>query len=939
MSAIIFLIFVALLVIALGVFTGRGNEGEILQRMRAMEERQRRSDDRLTSIASTLNRLAAPPTQLPPAPPPQPAAPVAPPPAAATEPSPAPVTPEPVPPPEPPRIEPITAVATPDMPLADVGDALPAAASRDPHEPPPAAPPKTPPPRQPTAGENLADFEKRFGTQWVVWVGGIALALGGIFLVRYSIEQGYFGPAARVTVGAVLALALIAVGEWTRRQELRSGIAEFASAHIPSILTAAGTTVAYATVYGAYALYGFMSAGVAFVLLGVVALLTLAAALVHGPMLAGLGLIGAYVTPLLVSTDHPNYWALYVYLAVVTASAYALARARLWRWLAITAAAFGIFWMAPGISDPHDSAIAAHAFFALTGFGLSAVFIVAGFMLGPPDPSGRPDLVSSGVLAGYAFMAFMLTLATWHDTIALAALFILLAATAAILLRAQSAAYALPMTATLATLVVIDWACKVSFVHVQPPGDAVVFLTIAGVGDHIVFGAASAILLGATGLYAQGRSAHALVPIMWAATASLAPIAILIAIYYRLHHFERSITFAAVALLMAGLYGYATELLNRRGPRPGHMVATAVFACSALASLALALTFALEKGWLTVALALMAPGIALVARQRPLPVLRWAIAVIAGLLMARIMWDPRIVGADVGTMPIVNWLLYGYGAPALAFWFAGRVLRRDANDVPARMADSAAIVFTVLLSTFEIRHLVYDGDVYHQGSGLAEVALNVSSWLATTIGLERTYRSTGSPVHDWGARLLGALAFAAIVLGLGLRFNPMTTGDPVGGPLFNLVLLGYAVPAVLMGALARIVRAGRPNAVYMTAAVTAIVLALVYLSLEVRTLFHGPVLTLGPTTDAEQYTYSATWLAFGVALLLVGVALRSQPARLASAAVVSLTAAKVFLHDLAGVQGVFRAFSFIGLGLVLMGIGFLYQRLLFPRRADPAGAT
>ena len=82
----------------------------------------------------------------------------------------------------------------------------------------------------------------------------------------------------------------------------------------------------------------------------------------------------------------------------------------------------------------------------------------------------------------------------------------------------------------------------------------------------------------------------------------------------------------------------------------------------------------------------------------------------------------------------------------LAFWFAGRVLRRDANDVPARMADSAAIVFTVLLSTFEIRHLVYDGDVYHQGSGLAEVALNVSSWLATTIGLERTYRSTGSPV-------------------------------------------------------------------------------------------------------------------------------------------------------------------------------------------------
>ena len=89
-------------------------------------------------------------------------------------------------------------------------------------------------------------------------------------------------------------------------------------------------------------------------------------------------------------------------------------------------------------------------------------------------------------------------------------------------------------------------------------------------------------------------------------------------------------------------------------------------------------------------------------------------------------------------------------------------------------------------------------------------------------------------------------------------------------------------------------------------------------------------------SDAEDYTYSAVWLAFGVALLLAGVALKSQPARFASAAVVMLTIGKVFLHDLAGVQGIYRALSLICLGLVLMGIGWLYQRLLFPapRPAD-----
>ncbi len=181
-----------------------------------------------------------------------------------------------------------------------------------------------PPPARPS-------LEERFGTRWVVWVGGLALALGGIFLVRYSIEQGWIGPGVRVTLGALLGGALVSAGEWLRRRENLAGMAGLPSAHIPSILTAAGTTVCYATVFAAYALYDFIGPATAFVVLGIVALATLGAALLHGPALAALGLIGAEVTPLLVSTGTPNYWALYVFLAVVTAAAFVLARLRLWR--------------------------------------------------------------------------------------------------------------------------------------------------------------------------------------------------------------------------------------------------------------------------------------------------------------------------------------------------------------------------------------------------------------------------------------------------------------------------------------------------------------------------------------------------------------------------------------------------------------------------------
>src|SRR5262249_49358438 len=75
--------------------------------------------------------------------------------------------------------------------------------------PPPTAAPAQPPPSVPAAPARPAaapeiSFEERFGTRWVVWAGGIALALGGFFLVRYSIEQDLFGPRARIFFAALL---------------------------------------------------------------------------------------------------------------------------------------------------------------------------------------------------------------------------------------------------------------------------------------------------------------------------------------------------------------------------------------------------------------------------------------------------------------------------------------------------------------------------------------------------------------------------------------------------------------------------------------------------------------------------------------------------------------------------------------------------------------
>ena len=118
------------------------------------------------------------------------------------------------------------------------------------------------------------------------------------------------------------------------------------------------------------------------------------------------------------------------------------------------------------------------------------------------------------------------------------------------------------------------------------------------------------------------------------------------------------------------------------------------------------------------------------------------------------------------------------------------------------------------------------------------------------------------------ALLIFVATLLATLFGLVVGVNPMLTGRPIGGVFFNLVLLGYGIPALLAAILALIARNSRPLAYRAIAATTAVSLALMYLGLEVRALFHGEFLTRGTTTDAEQYTYSAVWLAFGVLLLI-----------------------------------------------------------------------
>ena len=570
----------------------------------------------------------------------------------------------------------------------------------------------TPPPLpQPGPG-----FEERIGTRWVVWVGGLTLALGGFFMVRYSIEAGLLGPGVRTLLGGAFALALLAAGEWTRRKESISTIAALPIANIPAILTAAGTAVAFATVYAAYALYGFLAPATAFILLGLVALGTLAAALLHGPALAGLGIAAAFVTPILVSSEQAGllgavHLSRHRHRGGVRAGAYqavALARGHHHR------ARAALDLPLPAMRTRRWSGRMRSM--SIAGFILAALLVVCGFMFGPPADEGRIEPISSGSLAAYLFGATLIVLASFHADAAMIVFAVLVAGTLFVAWRAPAATGAVAAAALFVAIVFLEWAVRANPDMLVLPGGPLPGIgpaaTDGSVSLHLTTAAIFAVGFGVAGFLAQGRSVSAIMPVVWSAAAVFTPLALLIALYARIAHLDRSIPFAILAVMLAAAYGAATEILSRRDNRPGLPISIALFATGTLGALALALTFALEKGWLTIALALMSMGTAWISMQRPIPFLRSLAAILAGIVVLRIGYEPRIVGDAVGTTPIFNWLLWGYGVPALSFWAGSIFLRRRGDDAPLRAVESAAILFTVLLVFMEIRHAVNGGDVY-----------------------------------------------------------------------------------------------------------------------------------------------------------------------------------------------------------------------------------
>ena len=259
----------------------------------------------------------------------------------------------------------------------------------------------------------------------------------------------------------------------------------------------------------------------------------------------------------------------------------------------------------------------------------------------------------------------------------------------------------MPAAAVLAYLVILRWAFAPEIAQLialpGAAGEAAPQPWRTDIGAHIALGFGFAVLFGALASWRRAARRLPVIPILWSAASVATPLLILIALYWRIAGFERSIPFAGLALLLAALNGFATETARQARAAPGPCRRRRALrhrhrcGAGAGADLRAGKGLAHRRARADGAghrLDRRTSGRCRCCAGSPPPAWCW--------WLARIGWEPRIVGGDVGTTPIFNWLLYGYGVPALSFWVGGYLLRRRADDQPARMVDAAAILFTVL---------------------------------------------------------------------------------------------------------------------------------------------------------------------------------------------------------------------------------------------------
>lgn len=166
--------------------------------------------------------------------------------------------------------------------------------------------------------KSSVDWEQFTGAMLFAWLGGLALFIGAGFFVKYSIDKNLISPVMRLVIGALVGLGMIGGSFRFERGRYDTMRQTFA---------AGGVGVLYSVFFAATLYYEYLPKPAGFAALSIVSAAAFVLALFHrGVAISVLGGVGAYLTPLLVTTGQGGLLSLFTYLSVVNIGLFQVVR-------------------------------------------------------------------------------------------------------------------------------------------------------------------------------------------------------------------------------------------------------------------------------------------------------------------------------------------------------------------------------------------------------------------------------------------------------------------------------------------------------------------------------------------------------------------------------------------------------------------------------------
>src|SRR5687768_1220549 len=308
---------------------------------------------------------------------------------------------EPVPPtPAPSPLEPILIARAHRVPISPVikppvlERILEPVEHNEPFTSPPPIPHTIPPPIPDRIRKPEFNLEQFLGAKMLAWLGGLALFVGIAFFVKYSFDRDLVPPWLRVVAGFGIGAGLVIAGMRIRKKDYLVTAQTF---------VATGVVILYCVSFISRSFYHLINTPTLFVLMtGItVAAFTLAIRM-DARVVAVLGMLGGFLTPLFVGVPREYPLPLLGYVLVLNCGLLTVARRQNWSFLiplaAIATALTELFWIVTSLRGHNLTA-------TLLMMAAITILFVVNARVNPDPTDEQPRSLFAGVLQSFVVLA------------------------------------------------------------------------------------------------------------------------------------------------------------------------------------------------------------------------------------------------------------------------------------------------------------------------------------------------------------------------------------------------------------------------------------------------------------------------------------------------------------------------------------------------------